>query len=53
MISVEDARGSRDFLTSEGYSPLYREYEMGHEINQDVMNDLVPWLHNVMPPLRG
>ena len=51
MIGVGDARESRDFLISEGYSPQYREYHMAHEINQDVMSDLAPWLHNVMPPL--
>ena len=52
MIGVKDARESRDFLTSEGYSPQYHEYEMGHEINQDVMSDMVSWVHNLMPPLR-
>ncbi len=53
MIGVNDARESRDFLTSEGYSPQYHEYHMGHEINQDVMSDLTLWLHNVMPPLNA
>ena len=51
MIGIADARSSREFLESEGYDPQYHEYEMAHEINQDVMSDLVPWLHNVMPPL--
>lgn len=51
VIEVEAARESRDFLTSQRYSPQYREYNMAHEISQDVMSDLVPWLHNVMPPL--
>ena len=52
VIGVTAARESRDFLTAQGYSPQYREYNMAHEISQDVMSDLVPWLHNVMPPLR-
>ena len=39
-----------DFLKAEGYSPEYHEYPMGHEINQDVLNDLVPWLKRVLPP---
>ena len=52
VIEVEHAQESRDFLTAHAYSPRYHEYQMGHEINQDVMSDLVPWLHNVMPPLR-
>ena len=52
MISVEDARESRRFLDAEGYSPEYREYPMGHEINQDVLGDLVPWIRTMLPPVR-
>ena len=52
MIGVRDARDSRRFLESEGYTPTYNEYHMGHEINQDVMSDLVPWIKDVMPPMR-
>ena len=52
VIGVTDARESRDFLAAQGYSPQYHEYRMAHEINQGVMDDLVPWLHSVMPPLR-
>ena len=52
MIGVEDARESRRFLESAGYSPTYREYRMAHEINQDAMSDLVPWMRDVMPPAR-
>ena len=51
VIGVEAARESRDFLAAQGYSPQYHEYQIAHEISQDVMSDLVPWLHNVMPPL--
>ena len=50
MISVEDARKSRDFLEAEGYSPEYHEYPMGHEISQELLNDLVPWLKRVLAP---
>ena len=28
----------------------YREYQMGHEINQQVMDDLVPWIKETLPP---
>ena len=48
MISVEDARESREFLEAQGYTPEYREYDMGHEINQEVMEDMVPWIHRVL-----
>ena len=48
----ERARASREFLESEGYTPNYREYDMGHEINQDVLDDLVPWIRSVLPPVE-
>ena len=34
---------------AQGYQPLYREYPMGHEITQEVLNDLTPWIHDVLP----
>jgi len=50
----ERARASREFLESQGYSPFYKEYPMGHEINREVLDDLVPWIRRVLPPLtRG
>ena len=53
VLSVEDGRNSREFLESHGYEPVYNEYHMGHEINQDVLNDLVPWIHKVLPPFQA
>lgn len=53
VIDIADGRRSREFLESAGYAPQYHEYEMGHEINQDVLADLVSWLHDLMPPLRS
>jgi phospholipase/carboxylesterase len=50
LISVADARESRDFLKAEGYRPEYQEYAMGHEINNDVLGDLVSWVNDVLPP---
>ncbi len=52
MISVEDSRKSRQFLEEEGYAPEYREYPMGHEVSQDVVNDLTPWIRGVVSPHR-
>ena len=52
LIGVDEARGSVELLRSEGYSPDYREYEMGHEISQKVLDDLVPWVHKNMTPMR-
>ncbi len=50
MITLEHARETKDFLESQGYKPLYKEYPMAHEVSQDVLDDLVPWLHRVLPP---
>ncbi len=51
MIPVQDARDSLEFLALEGYKPHYKEYRMGHQISQEVLDDLVPWLANVLPPI--
>lgn len=50
MITLQSARESVEFLNAEGYTPLYREYRMAHEISQQVLNDLVPWIKGVLPP---
>lgn len=50
--NIERARSSREFLEAEGYTPTYKEYDMGHEINQEVMRDLSPWIKQVLPPLQ-
>ena len=52
QIDVQRARDTRDFLVAEGYQPDYHEYNMGHEIPFEVLRDLIPWLTNVLPPLR-
>jgi phospholipase/carboxylesterase len=43
-------RRSRDFLEAEGYSPDYHEYDIAHEISQQVVQDLSHWMHRVLPP---
>ena len=50
--NIERAESSRDFLLIEGYDPSYHEYAMGHEISREVLEDLVPWIHEVLPPLQ-
>lgn len=50
MISLDVGQSSRDFLVAESYKPDYFEYDMGHEISQEVLDDLVPWIRNVLPP---
>ena len=50
MIPLGDAHESHRFLEAEGYKPEYREYEMGHEITQDVLVDLGSWLRGLFWP---
>ena len=52
MIPIAHGRESRRFLEAEGYEPDYKEYSMGHEINQDVLDDLVRWIPGVLSPVR-
>ena len=44
LISVEAGRESRDLLVEAGYSPVYREYPMAHQITEEVIEDLADWV---------
>ena len=50
VVPLEQAHENRTFLEGAGYAPEYHEYDMQHSISQDVITDLVPWLHKVLPP---
>ena len=50
LIPLEEGRRSRSFLEAHGYNPDYREHEMGHEINQEVLEDLTGWIAGVLTP---
>ena len=50
VIPVEEARRSLRFLKEEGYTPEYREYSIGHEIGQEVVQDLREWIRRILPP---
>jgi phospholipase/carboxylesterase len=52
LVSVDWSRKAVSFLEAQGYRPVYHEYPMGHEINFAVLDDLVPWMHSVLPPRR-
>ena len=43
-LPIERARESRDGLRPYGVSLMYREIEMGHEINQEALRILLRWL---------
>jgi len=50
IVSIDRARNAKTFLEKEGYSPQYHEYDMAHEITQELIDDLVPWVKSVLPP---
>jgi len=50
MISLESALQTKSFLETAGYSPEYHEYDMPHTVNEEVLQDLAPWLHKTLPP---
>ncbi|MBM10600.1 MAG: hypothetical protein CL759_00775 [Chloroflexi bacterium] len=52
MVTEDTAHSAKSFLEGNGYSPEFHIYEMAHEISGDVLNDLVPWLTGVLPPLE-
>ena len=52
LISAGSAQNARRFLGEAGYNPEYHEYNMAHEISGEVLRDLVPWMANVLPPLK-
>jgi phospholipase/carboxylesterase len=50
MVPVDRGRATKAFLEELGYAPEYHEYEMAHEIAEEVIFDLRPWLQKVLPP---
>jgi phospholipase/carboxylesterase len=44
MISIDNAQDARAKLRDLGIEAAWGEYEMGHEINQAALRDLVGWL---------
>lgn len=50
MVTEDTAHSAKAFLESKGYAPDFHLYDMGHEISGEVLQDLVPWIANVLPP---
>ncbi|MBJ21467.1 MAG: prolyl oligopeptidase family serine peptidase [bacterium] len=44
MVAIEKGRDSQAKLESLGIQAAWGEYEMGHEINQNALRDLLGWL---------
>ncbi len=52
MVSIDRAYASRDALLSLGVPTVFREYEMGHEIQPDALREVVSWLEEkVLAPV--
>ena len=51
MVTVQRGQQTKAFLEEAGYQPEYHEYEMAHEISEEVIYDLVPWVQRVLPPV--
>jgi predicted esterase len=49
-IPLQDAQAVRAFLESQEYSPTYIEYPMRHEVGPAVLDDLAPWIKQVLTP---
>lgn len=50
MVPADRAQAALEFLEGSGYKPEYHEYNMGHEISTEVLNDLIPWIAGILPP---
>lgn len=44
ILPVFNARDAVAFLNTQKLQPVYKEYLAGHEINQDMLDDLLLWL---------
>ncbi len=44
MIAIDNAQDARSKLSALGIEAAWGEYEMGHEISQSALRDLVSWL---------
>jgi predicted esterase len=44
VIPVSFARRAKELLEPRGAAITYREYDMGHQIIEDSLNDMMRWL---------
>ena len=50
MVSEDTAQSAKSFLESNGYTPEFHTYNMGHEISGEELGDLKPWVARVLSP---
>ena len=46
--NIERSRNANAVLLQNGYNVRYEEYSIGHEITQDVINDVVDWIKSTL-----
>jgi len=44
MVAIDNAKEAKEKLSALGVDAAWGEYEMGHEINQNALRDLIGWL---------
>ena len=44
VINIKEGRSMRDKLENLGFKISFKEYEIGHEINSNVIEDLCQWI---------
>ena len=50
QIAAENAHKSVKWLEEFGFQPEYHEYNMGHSISDEELQDLIPWMGRILPP---
>lgn len=50
IVPVIWSRQVADHLRQKQYSPVYKEYPMGHEISMELLSDLKDWIQHTLPP---
>ncbi len=44
VLNIQNARDAVNYLKTSGLNPSYKEYNEGHTISNEMLNDLVSWL---------
>ena len=52
IVPLNDGVDAAEKLKTFGYEPDYHEYQIGHEITNDVLYDLSNWVSNTLPPAK-
>jgi phospholipase/carboxylesterase len=52
VLPITHGRASRELLSSLPVNLTYHEYPMGHEVNQESLNDVTIWLTEELDKAR-